>query len=444
MTSWKAAFALSGRTGRVIRQSAFGLAYRMGAIITVFAATPLMLNRLGSKEFGAWLVLLSVFQWITLFDLGVSAGARNEIARAAAIEDHDAVKKALTTGWLYVGIISLSVLLVTIAIIVVTPISSWLTMKVFDGVRVYTTLLLVLGGACLTFALNYVQSAFAALEKPSAFSIFAFGSNAIFLALLVLAPTSWSAQMPSMALIYIVSMISCNIGLYLRFRQQFPKYLPDIKFVDHSLSKSILGFGVRIFVIQLAALIIFMTSRLMTSLLLGPEQVVIYDAGFKIFSIVTMVHTLMMASLWSSFTQAYARGELDWVRRSIKQLVLLMIPIAMFCILLAVASPWFVTLWLGPRQAGAPVIYIYFAAATILSCWSNIFAYFLNGIGNTQIQFWSAIVAGAINVPATYFFVSVMGWGISGIIMGSIVSMSLFSIAGPLQVSGLIRIPKHG
>lgn len=416
----------------------------MGAIITVFAATPLMLDRLGSKEFGAWLVLLSVFQWITLFDLGVSAGARNEIARAAAIEDHDAVRKAMTTGWLYVAIISFFVLLFALAIIAGTPLSSWLTMKVFDGVQVHTTLMLVLGGACLTFALNYVQSAFAALEKPSAFSIFAFGSNAIFLTLLILVPTSWTMQIPGIALIYIVSMISCNIGLYLRFKQQFSMYLPNIKFVDHKLSKSILGFGVRIFVIQLAALVIFMTSRLMTSLLLGPEHVVIYDAGFKIFSIVTMVHTLMMTSLWSSFTQAYARGELDWVRRSIKQLVLLMIPITMFCMLLAVASPWFVTLWLGPQQAGAPMIYAFFAAATILSCWSNIFAYFLNGIGNTRIQFWSAIAAGIINVPATYFFVAVMGWGISGIIMGSIISMSLFSLAGPLQVSGLVRIPKHG
>jgi len=424
----------SSRTRAILRQSGIGIVSKLGAVAATLVATPLMLHLLGSQRLGTWLVLLSVFQWITMFDLGISAGARNEIARAIAVGGEWRVRRAITTGWLYVTLISLALFLGAALALTLTPLPNWLGEHAFNGVDVTTTLWLLLGGACATFALSYIQSVYAAMEKASAFSLYSLLVNTCFLLLLVIALV-WSIdQMEWIAVMYIFAMIFGNAWLIVRFRQNFPQYMPCRRAVDNSLRGAILGFGTRLFIIQLAALVIFTTSRVLTSAWLGPESVVVYDAGFKVFSIVTMVHTLIMSTIWSSFTQAYERKEFEWIRQTLKRLALLTLPLIAACVVLAALSPDIIRKWLGVEQVGSTALYSLLATMTILSCWSNIFAYLLNGIGNTRVQMISAIVAGAINIPAAYLFTVALGMGLPGIVLGSVVSLIPFSILGPLAV----------
>lgn len=429
----------SSRTRRILLQSGVGLVSRLGAVAATLAATPLMLALLGEKQLGAWLVLLSVFQWVTMFDLGIAAGARNEIARAVAVCDELRVRQTVTTGWLYVAVISLMLFMVAAGILALTPLSDWLEQRVFKGVDITITLWLIVGGACITFALNFVQSAFAAMERASAFSLFSLVVNVGFLLLLVLAHF-WSINsMASIAIMYFVAMLCGNVWLILQFRRSFPQFIPDRHSVDHTLSGIIVNFGLRLFIIQLAALVIFTTSRLLTSAWLGPESVVIYDAGLKVFTIVTMVHSLLMSTIWSSFTQAFERREFTWIRQTLRRLAVLMVPLIVACVVLAIYSPGIVRLWLGDAQVGSSSLYALLAATTILSCWSNIYAYLLNGVGETRMQLISAVISGVINIPSTYLFTVTLGFGLTGIVLGTLVSLLPFSILGPYSVRKLLR-----
>ena len=431
------------RTRQVLRQTGLGLVTRVGAIGATFMATPLMLQLLGSQQFGVWLVLLSVFQWITLFDLGVSAGARNEIARAAASKDAERVRRAVSTGWFYVALIALALFALAALVLCFTPAASWLQVHAFGGVDASAALWLVTAGACASFGAGYVQSIYAALENAAAFSIFSLLSNLGFLALLGVAQALSLHSMTELSVLYLLALLSANGCLIVNFFRHFPQYRPRLNAVDDTLRGTILGFGVKMFVIQLAALVIFTTSRLLASILLGPESVVVYDAGFKVFSLVTMVHTLVMTTLWSSFTQAHERSETAWIRRTLVRLLQLMVPLSLACAALAMLSPWLIGLWLGPNQVGTPLFYALFAASTILICWNNIFAYFLNGIGDTKVQLFSALAAGVLNVPATYFCTVTVGLGISGIPLGTLLSLSLFAVLGPMQVLYLVKAKKR-
>jgi O-antigen/teichoic acid export membrane protein len=429
----------SPRSHTILRQSSIGLVAKLGAIAATFASMPLLLRLLGEQELGAWLVLLSIFQWITMFDLGISAGARNEVARAVALKDELRARQAITTGWLYVVIVSLTLFAVGAGFLLLTPLAKWLEHRVFNGVDITVTLWLMLGGACITFALNFIQSAYAAIEKPSAFSIFSFLVSFGFLMLLLLASVLAINDMVSIAFMYVVAMISGNVYLIIRFRLLFPHYMPERLSFNYALSGVIVQFGVRLFIIQLAALLIFTTSRLLASAWLGPESVVVYDAGSKVFAIVTIVHTVLMTTVWSSFTQALERREIEWVRRTLRHLKVLMLPLIAGCAILAFASPGLVRLWLGDGQVGQLSFYTILAITTVLSCWSNIFAYMLNAVGDTRLQLVSSIAAAAINLPATYYFTLTLDMGLVGIVLGTLVSVLPFSILGPYAVKKSLR-----
>lgn len=428
------------RDRTVVRHAGFGLACRVGAIGASFLAVPLLLRMLGTDRAGAWLVLLSAFQWVTFFDLGAAAGARNQLARTLAAGDEPSAQRTLTTGWFYTAAISLALFGIAAVVMTLAPIGRWSTQHVFNGQDVGAALWIVAGAACLSLALGYIQSVYAAFEKASAFSLFSLLTTALFLAFLLIASaTGAKPTLTQVSLLYGTAIVAANLLLIAGFFRQNPTYRPQRSQLDHTLRQPILSFGVRLFLIQLAALVLFTTDRLMASAWLGPSSVVVYDAGMKVFALVTMLHTLVMATLWSSFTRAHEQGDWHWIERMLLRMTWLMVPLGAGCVTLVFATPWLVGLWLGPAQVGPSVLYVALGAVTFLSCWSNIFAYFLNAVGETRVQLISACIAAALFAPVSHALVRFTGLGLSGIAVGLAVSLGIFSLAGPIETVRILR-----
>jgi len=400
---------------------------------------PVMLQRLGSAQLGVWLVLLSVFQWITFFDLGVAAGARNEMARAFASKNALRIRQAIATGLFYTVVMSTVLTIGCVAIAGLTPVIPFLERVSFKGHATGYALWIVALGSCAAFTLNFVQMVYAAEQRTSAVSYFSAASNIIFLGLVFWWPLTMFDSLTQISSLYLISMVAANLSLvlwYLRGRFDIGLGLKDIQ---PEMRERILGFGIRIFTIQIAAMVVFTTARVLVSSFLEPSDVVVYDAAFKLFAVITMLHSLLMSNFWSSFTEAHAVGDWEWLRGRVKILQLLTVPVLLACLLLALISPWIVQHWMTQAQVGPISLYVSFALLTALSAWSNVFAYFLNGIGDTKLQLRTSLLALVVHFPSCYLFTKVLDLGLAGINLGTMVSIAFFAVTGPIYVWRLLR-----
>lgn len=416
-----------------------GLVLKVISVAATFASVPIALSMLGQTEMGVWLVLLSVFQWITLFDLGVSMGARNEIAQAAAQNDMLAIKRAITTGWVITAAISALIAGLLIVILGLTDTSEWLSVRVFDTVNVREALWIVAISSCAAFVINYVQVVFSALQRPVFQALYAASSSILFLLLLAAAKYNRLNSLEVVVSLYATSMIVSGLCLIIIFRLSYLKLCPRYDYIDAKLLVPLMSKSFRLFVIQLCALVIFTTDRMLVSAWVSPEAVVAYDAAFRLYALITMTHTLLLNSAFSSFTQAFKNEEWSWIKSSLVWLIKMMLPLAVGLLLVTSLSPWLILNWLGSDQVGPAILYIAFALATFLGCWSNIFSYFLSSISDTRLQIRSALIATAINFPASWFFAVEMNLGSTGIVFGTCCALSLFSIVGPIHVYRRIK-----
>lgn len=74
--------------------------------------------------------------------------------------------------------------------------------------------------------------------------------------------------------------------------------------------------------------------------------------------------------------------------------------------------------------------------------WNRIYSYFLNGIGKIKLQIYSAIIAGSINIPLSIYFAKYLSMGISGVVLGTIISLSFFAIIGSMQTYFILKTDK--
>lgn len=428
----------SDRSRRVANNVLVGLLARSGMIALMFYSTRLMLDLLGAESLGVWLVVLSLLQWVTFFDLGIALGARNEIARNLAMGNAAAAAHTISTAYFYCALVALCVGVVVL-VLAVLPIDTFLQEKVLSGHNPGIVIGVCVAAFLLNFVLGFVQQIYNAQEKSAVTPLYGFFVNAVFVLALLLFSAMGSTSVLQVAIAYCVAMLLPNILLSYVLFSQHVGLRPSIKNIRLELGGRIFSVGIPVFFIQLSGLVIFATDRVLVSMVAGPADVVVYDAGFKVFSIVNTVHLLIMGALWSSFTHAYVQRDWVWIRSVLRRLQYLMLPLVAGCVLLAMLAPKLVRLWLGEAAVGPHVLYVGFAVFCVLSCWSNIYAYFLNGIGNVQLQMYSALCAAAVNIPLSLFFAKSMGMGVAGIIWGTVVSLCFFSVIGPLQTAYVLR-----
>lgn len=429
------------RTGIVLRQASMGLVLKVASVAATFASLPIALRILGPTQMGVWLVLLSVFQWITLFDLGVGMGARNEIARAAAQNDLLAMQRAVTTGWVITASISAAMAVGLVVILGLTAAPAWMSAQVFDDVEVSAALWIVAGSGCAAFAINYVQTVFSALQRPVMQAAYAVSSSAVFALLLTMAYFAGLRSLAGVVTLYALAMLGSGFSFVIVFRRSHRSLWPRCVHLDNTLRGPLMSKSLRLFVIQLCALGIFTTDRLLVSAWVSPEAVVKYDAAYRLYALITMTHTLLLNSVFSSFTQAFENEEWQWIRSTLLRLVKLMLPLTAGTLVMTALAPWLVQNWLGQAQVGPAMIYAAFALATLLGCWSNVFSYFLSAISDTRVQIRSALAAIVVNFPASWFFAVKLNLGATGIVLGTCCALSLFSLLGPISVMRRLKQP---
>jgi O-antigen/teichoic acid export membrane protein len=425
------------RSRRVLRNVAGAVAARGASLFLAFYSTRLMLDLLGAESLGIWLVVLGMLQWVNYFDFGVGFGARNELSRNLARGDRAAAARTVTTGYLYCLYVA-AALAATAVALMLTPLNAWLTATVFAGRDMGVVLLLCLLAFFGNLVLGFVKQVYAALEQGAAVSIYGLLLS-LLLVLGLWALPDGTASIAVVAAVYCAAMILPNVLMSAWLFGRHPWLRPRAGHVDHGLRPAILSIGLQLFLTQLCALVMFATDRIIVSATVGAQAVVVYDAAFKVFSLLTTLHALLMGVLWSSFTHAHTTGDWPWIRRVLGRLLLLMIPLSAGAVGLAMASPWLVRWWLGDVAVGSMNLYWGFAAYVLLFCWTNTWANFLNGVGEIRVQMYSALVAAAVNVPLSVWLVRGMGLGEAGVIWGTVASLSLFSLIGPIETARVAR-----
>ena len=84
--------------------------------LTLMAIVPLTLNYLGKTDYGIWLTLASILNWLINLDFGLGNGLRNKLAEAFALNDIKLARFYISTAYAVftIGIAAAFIIYVTI------------------------------------------------------------------------------------------------------------------------------------------------------------------------------------------------------------------------------------------------------------------------------------------------------------------------------------------
>lgn len=414
-------FSSDPRYRRIASAVVSGGTARVLSSLLTLVSLPLAVRYLGAERYGVWATVVSVAVWVNLLDLGIASSLTNLISRAYARQDHTEAARALsnalavTTGAvaLAAGIFGFVWIRVNwIAVFNASPSSE-------SEVRAT-----VLVAALLTLAnlpLNLAGKVFAGYQELHTHNkTVAAGAVA---SVAGLAVGIWlGASMPTLFLLSFGSITAVALVrmLWLVLWQK-PWLKPRFSFLSLREGIQLLSSGWSFLLIQAAAMVVFSTDNIIVSHYLGAAEVTPYSVTWRIVSFGSVLQVLAFPALWPAFTEAHARGDIAWIRRTfavtMRTTIALNVAWAVFLIIFGRLG---IRLWAGPAAVPSRSLLLAMAVWSIIAGFMTAQSCLLGALNQTRLQAIASALAALVNLALS--IVLVVRIGSLGVILGTIIS----------------------
>lgn len=435
----------TSRTKNIARHVSYSFLYKAGSVLANFLLVPLAINYLDTDKYGIWLTLSSVITWFSFFDLGLGNGLRNKFAEAKAKGKEHLAQAYVSSAYFTIG--SLSILFIGV-FLAINPLIDWTVVFNTDsslGEELNVLLPVVFAFFFLRLVIKLITSIYLANQHHSIQNKIQFFIQAGSLVFIWLLTQTSGSSLLIFGTIYsalpVVILLVLNIYA---FSKSLKEFKPKFSLWQKEYLNDIVGLGFRFFIVQIAALVLFSTDNYIITRLFSPEEVVPYNISYKYFSIVTMAYGIIMTPYWSSFTEAYTKGDYEWIKNSVRtiQKFWLLIPLGLG--VMVYVSDWFYLLWVGEKVKVPIYLSMAMALFIALKTFNMIYVNFINGVGKIRLQIIISMISIVINIPLSILLAYSFGLGLSGVILATCCSLLYSVIVFPIQYYKIINNKAHG
>jgi len=415
------------------------------SIVVGFLMIRITLNYLDQTKYGIWLTLTSFMTWFAFFEIGLGKGLQNKLAEALAIKDYKLSKIYVSTTY---ALLTIVISAVAVLFFIGNFFIDWTVILNTDkelANELTSLALVVFGFFFLRFVIKLVEIVLRADQLPAIANTFGPIGNLIALLLIYILTLTTEGSLLYIGWVFsaIPVFVLIIASLYF-YKTKYSFLAPSLKSVKFDYAKDLLGLGFKFFIIQISSLVIYQSANIIIAQAFGPGEVVVYNVGYKYFSILMMGFSIIIMPFWSAFTEAWTKKDIDWIKNTISKLLFIWLGIILVGIVMLIFADEFYNFWLGnkieiPFNLSLTLL-IYFIALTF----GGVFRTFINGIGYVKLQMYSSILEIIIFILASYFMIKHLEWGIESILIAMICSNFYGIIIAPIHYKKVINNKAKG
>jgi O-antigen/teichoic acid export membrane protein len=386
-----------------------------GSVLITFLLVPLTINYINPTQYGIWLTISSMIYWISVFDIGIGNGLKNEIAYSIAANEELNIKKYVSTGYAVLTMISILIFLLCFAFSFVFDWNTIFNISAAMNLDIFPIMILFIGFFCIQFVLQLIDAVLSATQQIFISSLILFSGQLLTLTIIYILTLVVPGSLLLLVIVTAGSSVTVVLlaSLYL-YKTRLKLFAPSYRFVDFSYLKKILNTGGAFFVIQISSMALIHSNNFIITKILGPEAVTVYYVPFRMFSFITMLFTIIITPYWSAFTNAYAKKDLAWIKDNVNKLRKVWLFLAVLGFIMLFYSDFLLNIWIHNSVTVPKSLSMSMLLYVIIYSWQTLHVYFLNGIGKIRLQLYIIIMGAVLNIPLSIFLGN--RYGLAGIV----------------------------
>ena len=435
--------SVSSRSKIVLKNVALSGLVKATNIIISFFTVPLTLKYLNQEEYGLWLTIYSIMTWLMYFDGGLGSGLRNKFTEAKAKNESYKIRSYISTSYF--------ILFCTIGILIPLffILNIWFDWRTFlnitgeNNTNLNNTIFLIFTIFCLQFVFRLIDSILIADQRSGESDLLNMLGSAFSLLIFYIITPFFNKSFILVGIVFCGIPLLVNIiyTIYL-FLTRYYKYIPSHKLVELSYYKELMSLGSKFFIIQICSLITIGSTNIIITKVLSPSDVVIYNLAYKYFSFILLAFGILTGSMYSTFNEAYQRGEIYWIKNIVKKVNIVSALSIFIIIIMIISANYNYSLWVGKSIKIPMSLNILMAGYYIIIVWVTVYSTFISAIGKIKIAYYVSIINSILYIPLAVFLSNFMG--INGIVTAQIILIFSGLFWLPIQFNKLINNKANG
>lgn len=380
------------RTLLAFKNVAASLFLRVFTGIITLILVPLTLQCLGEYNNGVWLTISGTLLWIENFDIGLGNGLRNRLCAYIANKDWDSAHLAVSTTFILLILIMTTTMLALLLIAHFCDVYSFFNISPILIPNLHKILYAGIILFCSTFIMKFIGNIYLGMQLP-AVSNFLITAGHPF----ILLGTYLMYINNIHSLLYITILnLATPLVIYIlaypyTFYIKYPQLRPSLKSFNKSMAKELFSLGLLFFINQITGSIVLLSSNILISRWFSPAMVTPYQIAFRYFSIITLAFTLVFSPLWNATTDAYERGDFDWIKKTIRKVNFMLGMFFIAITFMVFISSFVYNIWIGGTTIIPFSITLSMAAYMMCLTTSLAYCYILNGMSKLRLQLYCTI-----------------------------------------------------
>ena len=433
----------NNRTSKFKKNAILLLFCQVASIGLSFILVPLTLKYLGVSEYGIWITLVGVIEWFNFFDIGLGHGLRNKYAEARATNNLDDVKKYVSTTFFMMVIISIIIFLLFLFSSIFIEWYQVLNAPKELEVVLQTLIIYLVGMFCIRFIINIISVLLTADQNPAIPAIILLSGNALSLISVYVLTLRGETSLFAMGIcLYVSQILPLIIAFIYFFSTKYKTIFPTWESFSKPHIKQVLSLGIKFFLIQITALLLLQSNNIIIAHVCGLSEVTDFNIAFKYVNILFTVFMTLLTPLWSASTDAYARNDIEWIKKSYSRLNNIWMLLILVGIMMVTISPIFYNLWLKNKiLPNIPLLSLLLLNVLFLMR-STLYRSFMNGVGKIKMQFVITLIQSIIHIPLAI----ILGkqFGVLGVVFTMMIWNLFNSIWEPIQFKRIISNTAKG
>ena len=397
------------------------------AVATALISVPLTLHYLGPERYGLWMTISSLVAILAFADLGIGNGMLNAIAAAHGRDDRLAIRGYVSSGFVVLSAVAVVLLLLFFAAYRFVPWPALFNVKtelarqeVGPAVAVFITCF------ALAIPLTIVQRVQSALQRGFLAALWQCAASTLGLAGVIVA-IHQQASLPWLVLAFVgAPLLASAFNSLLFFGRMQTEIAPKLHAVSREAGWQLVRTGGLFLVLQAVAAVAYASDSLIIAQMLGAAAVADYAVPERLFSLITLVIAMVLAPLWPAYGEAIARGDMPWVRRTLRRSVVTAVALSALCsFAMVLLGPWLIEVWVGKAIVPSMLLLLALALWKTIEAGGNALAVFLNGAHVVQVQVVLAVLTAIAALLLKIFLVRAVG--VAGAVLASVIAYSVFT-----------------
>ena len=415
------------------------------SILISLAYVPMMLKSVDRTDYGVLLTLTSIVHWVAMLDIGLGNGLRNSLAKNLAQNDYSKAKENVSSCY---AALALYVSFIVVLFVCIAPFLSWqsiLNAPNNPENELLSLAIVVFVSFCVQFVINLLTSILYACQMPAFTSYIMLTTQVVNFVLVYI-----MIHFMGIHSILEIGSVTCLVPpliilvySFFLFRKKLSHIAPSFRSVRLKSINGVLSLGVKFFLLQVITIILFQANNIIITQTVGPEAVVTYNVAYKYIGMIVIIFNIINAPVWSAVTDAYVRGDYEWIKKTLNYLRKMFFIVLAIGILMLVISPFVYKVWLGEDTIDIPI----YISGLVLSYCSleilyRIYGTVINVTGKLVMQMILTSIIAVFYIPVAVVLGKTMG--LAGVLIANTLVFFANYIWSKIQCGKILNQTANG